>query len=33
MLIVLKNDGIVLWYDFRYNNPNNLDVKGIEKKK
>lgn len=29
---VLKDDGIVLWYDFRYNNPWNPDVKGVDKK-
>jgi len=29
---VLKDDGIVLWYDFRYNNPWNPDVKGVNKK-
>lgn len=29
---VLKGGGIVLWYDFRYNNPWNRDVKGIEKR-
>lgn len=27
-----KQDGVVLWYDFKYNNPNNKDVKGIDKK-
>jgi hypothetical protein len=32
MLRVLKNDGIILWYDFIYNNPKNPDVKGIGKK-
>jgi SAM-dependent methyltransferase len=32
ILRVLKKDGLVLWYDFRYNNPRNLDVKGIKKK-
>jgi len=31
-LRILKDQGIVLWYDFRYNNPWNPDVKGIEKK-
>lgn len=31
MLRVMKNDGIILWYDFRYNNPLNPDVKGIKK--
>jgi len=32
MLRVLRDEGIILWYDFRYNNPKNPDVKGIEKK-
>jgi len=31
MLRVLKEDGIILWYDFIYNNPRNPDVKGIGK--
>ena len=32
MLRVLKKEGIILWNDFSYNNPKNLDVKGIKKK-
>lgn len=32
MLRVLKRDGIILWYDFTYNNPKNPDVKGVGKK-
>ena len=32
MLRVLKKEGIIIWYDFRYNNPRNPDVKGIKKK-
>ncbi len=32
MLRVLKDDGIILWYDFIYNNPKNPDVKGIKKR-
>lgn len=32
MLRVLKEEGIILWYDFSYNNPRNRDVKGIKKK-
>ena len=32
MLRVLKKEGIILWYDFSYNNPKNPDVKGIKKK-
>jgi len=31
-LRVLRDDGMVLWYDFRYDNPRNPDVKGIKKK-
>ena len=31
MMRLLKDDGIILWYDFRYNNPKNNDVKGIKK--
>ncbi|HLG98205.1 MAG TPA: class I SAM-dependent methyltransferase [Bryobacteraceae bacterium] len=30
MLRVLKPDGAVLWYDFRFNNPANRNVRGIE---
>lgn len=32
MLRVLKKEGIILWYDFSYNNPKNPDVKGVKKK-
>jgi len=32
MLRVLKKAGIIIWYDFSYNNPRNPDVKGIKKK-
>lgn len=28
----LKPGGGILWYDFIYNNPNNIDVKGISKR-
>lgn len=28
---ITKPGGIVLWYDFMYDNPNNKDVKGISK--
>lgn len=31
MLRVLKDDGVIMWFDFRYNNPWNPDVKGIKK--
>lgn len=29
---VLKPGGAVLWYDFRYNNPKNLNTRGMTKK-
>jgi SAM-dependent methyltransferase len=29
MLRVLKPKGVVLWYDFRFNNPSNPNVRGI----
>lgn len=31
MVRVLKPDGVVLWYDFRIDNPRNPDVRGIER--
>lgn len=31
MLRVLKEDGLILWYDFYLNSPGNADVKGIGK--
>jgi ubiquinone/menaquinone biosynthesis C-methylase UbiE len=31
MLRILNPDGVLLWYDFRVNNPWNPDVRGIEK--
>lgn len=31
-LRVLRSDGMILWYDFRFDNPWNPDVKGIRKK-
>jgi len=30
MLRVLKPGGVILWYDFRFNNPANPHVRGIE---
>lgn len=30
MLRVLKSDGAILWYDFRFDNPSNRNVRGIE---
>ena len=32
MTRVLRNRGAVLWYDFRYNNPRNPDVRGVAAK-
>ena len=29
MLRVVKPQGLILWYDFRYNNPRNPNVQGI----
>ena len=29
MLRVVKPQGLILWYDFRYNNPRNSNVRGI----
>lgn len=29
MMDMVKKNGIMLWYDFKYDNPNNKDVKGI----
>jgi phospholipid N-methyltransferase len=31
MMKMTKKCGLILWYDFKYNNPNNKDVKGISK--
>ncbi len=31
MLEMTKGGGICLWYDFKYDNPTNSDVKGIDK--
>ncbi len=28
---MLKPGGIILWYDFKFNNPANKDVKGVDK--
>lgn len=32
MLRVLKENGLILWYDFFRNNPSNPDVRGIRKR-
>lgn len=32
MMKMVKEDGIILWYDFKYNNPRNKNVRGIKKK-
>lgn len=29
MLRVVKEDGLIVWYDFRYSNPRNQNVKGV----
>jgi hypothetical protein len=29
MMRLLKENGVVLWYDFIYDNPSNPDVKGV----
>ena len=31
MLRVVKEDGLILWYDFHVNNPRNPDVRGVKK--
>lgn len=31
MLRVVKDDGVILWYDFHVNNPRNPDVIGIDR--
>ena len=30
MIRLLKPDGVFLWYDFRFNNPYNVNVRGIK---
>lgn len=32
MIRVLKNDGMILWYDYHMDNPKNHDVRGIKKR-
>jgi len=32
LLRIVRNDGIILWYDFHINNPSNPDVQGVGKK-
>jgi 2-polyprenyl-3-methyl-5-hydroxy-6-metoxy-1,4-benzoquinol methylase len=32
MMQMVKEDGLILWYDFKYNNPYNKDVKGVTKR-
>ena len=32
MLRVLRPKGSIIWYDFRFNNPRNPDVRGIKAK-
>jgi hypothetical protein len=31
MIRMVKSEGLILWYDFKYNNPRNKDVKGVTK--
>jgi hypothetical protein len=31
MVRIVKSDGLILWYDFRYDSPRNPNVRGIEK--
>jgi len=31
MFDMVKDNGLILWYDFKYNNPKNPDVKGVGK--
>ncbi len=31
MMEMAKKDGLILWYDFKYDNPSNKDVKGVGK--
>jgi ubiquinone/menaquinone biosynthesis C-methylase UbiE len=32
MLRVMKQDGLIIWYDYHVNNPRNSDVRGVKKK-
>jgi ubiquinone/menaquinone biosynthesis C-methylase UbiE len=32
MIRVLKNDGMIIWYDYHINNPQNPDVRGVKRK-
>ncbi len=29
---IVKDDGLILWYDFHVNNPRNADVRGVKKR-
>ncbi len=31
MMRVVKPDGLILWYDFCFNNPSNSDVRGVKR--
>jgi hypothetical protein len=31
MMQMVKADGLILWYDFKYDNPYNKNVKGVTK--
>src|SRR5262249_32502074 len=32
MLRVVKDDGLILWYDYHVNNPWNPDVRGVKRR-
>ncbi len=32
MMRVARDDGLILWYDFRVNNPRNADVRGVNRR-
>jgi hypothetical protein len=32
MLRIVKDDGLILWYDFHVNNPRNPDVRAVKKR-
>lgn len=31
MMQIVKKDGLIIWYDFKYNNPNNKNVRSDQK--
>lgn len=32
MIRVVKKEGLILWYDYHFNNPRNSDVRGVKKR-